>query len=185
MYSIQDGDFAAALPPPRGPGEMDLPPSDAQACADPSQGGCRDYQYWVEDQGNRIYIGRVLREPDGRPIQFDHRLRSNEDTAGDIDGDGNPDVQGTATLWVRRPTMGPEDLGYGDNRNDVAILTAEGTAPNYQGVSSGRATAMKRLEVTLRIPPTGIAGDDHADETKGSDKDSKPAAAELIMTTVS
>jgi hypothetical protein len=184
MYSVQDGDFAAALPPPRGPGEMEQPPSDTQACPDPSQGGCRDYQYWVEDQGNRIYIGRVLREPDGRIVQFDHRLRSNEDTAGDIDGDGNVDVQGTATLCVRRPTLGEEDLGYSDNRNDVAILTAEGTAPNYQGVGVGRATSIRRLEVTLRIPPTGIAGDEHADETKGSDKDSKPGAAELIMTTV-
>lgn len=185
MYSLQDGDFASALPPPRGPGEMDQPPTDGQACPDPSQAGCRDYQYWVEDQGNRIYVGRVLREPDGRLVQFDHRLHSDDDTAGDVDGDGDVDIEGTATVWVRRPTLGSEDLGFSDNRNDVVILTAEGTAPNYQAVGVGRATSMKRLEVTIRIPPTGIAGDDHADETKGSDSESSPGAAERIMTTVS
>jgi hypothetical protein len=94
------------------------------------------------------------------------------------------DIQGTVTLWIRRPLAGASDLGYSDNRNDVAILTAEGTAPNYQGVGVGRAASMRRLELTVRIPPAGIAGDDHADETKGSDKESNPAAAELIMGTV-
>lgn len=176
-YAVLDGDFVKALPPPRGPTAMDAKPADALDCGDTSVAGCRDYQYFIErNAGVKIYIGRVLRDPvTTLPIQFDFRDPSTG-IRGDIDQDGTIDVEGTVTLWVRRPLAGDQDYGYdgaiveGD-AHDRVILTAEGTAPNWQGAQGGRPGSLRRLEMTVRIPTSGASGDRYADVTKGSDTD--------------
>lgn len=183
-YAVLDGDFVNALPPPRGPNGpilMDAPPIDAAVdCGDTSVPGCRDYQYFIERGPTvNIYIGRALRDPvTGLPIQFDFR-DPNNGIRGDIDEDGTIDIEGTVTLWVRRPLAGDQDYGYDDPTgavfegiaNDRVILTAEGTAPNWQGAQGGRPGSLRRLEMTVRIPSSGASGDRYADVTKGSDTD--------------
>ena len=180
-YAVLDGDFVNALPPPRGPSGpilMDAPPIDAAVdCGDTSVPGCRDYQYFIERDANvRIYIGRVLRDPvSNLPIQFDFRDPGNG-IRGDIDEDGTIDIEGTVTLWVRRPLAGDQDYGYDTViaegvAHDRVILTAEGTAPNWQGAQGGRPGSLRRLEMTVRIPSSGASGDRYADVTKGSDTD--------------
>lgn len=176
-YAVLDGDFVNALPPPRGPGAMAAKPVDAVDCGDTSVPGCRDYQYFIErDATVNIYIGRVLRDPvTTLPIQFDFRDPGNG-IRGDIDDDGTIDVEGTVTLWVRRPLAGDQDYGYDAAiaegvAHDRVILTAEGTAPNWQGAQAGRPGSLRRLEMTVRIPSSGASGDRYADVTKGSDTD--------------
>jgi len=95
---------------------------------------------------------------------------------GDIDGDGTIDVEGTVTLWVRRPLAGDQDYGYDGLiaegvLHDRVILTAEGTAPNWLGAQGGRPGSLRRLEMTVRIPVSGASGDRYSDVTKGSDTD--------------
>ncbi len=74
-------------------------------------------------------------------------FRAPAGTPGDLDNDGNQDIQGTATVWVRRPILGDADYGFSDNKHDRAILTAEGTAPNAQGFNTGRPVSLRRLEM--------------------------------------
>ena len=168
-YALRDGDLMNALPPPRAPGRMNLPPDDPVACPDPGQAGCRDNQYSMPQSANTVYIGRVLRDLDGRPIQFDFRRPVSNDTRGDINNDNSTDVQGTVTLWVRRPTFGAEDYGFSDKRHDRAILTAEGTAPNYEGIATGKNVSVRRLEIMVSLSPdSSIIGDRYSDPTKGS-----------------
>jgi hypothetical protein len=178
-YAVLDGDFRGALPPPRGPLEMGDVPADAEACADPGTAGCRDYQYFIDQEdGTRIYIGRVLRDPaTGDILQFDFRDPSTG-VRGDIDGDGDIDIEGTVTLWVRRPIEGDADYGYDDTgavaegiAHDIVILTAEGTAPNWLGAQGGRPGSLRRLEMTVRIPSSGTSGDQNADELAADDTD--------------
>ena len=176
-WAVIDGDFKNALPPPRGPGAMDAPPVDLLDCGDPTGAGCRDYQYSIEQDANTlIYIGRVLRDPaTGDPIQFDFRDPTTG-VRGDIDGDGTIDIEGTVTLWVRRPLAGDQDYGYDGAiaegvLHDRVILTAEGTAPNWLGAQGGRPGSLRRLEMTVRIPVSGASGDRYSDVTKGSDTD--------------
>ena len=96
----------------------------------------------------------------------------------DIDFDGTSDVQGTVTLWVRRPLVGGADYA----QDDRIILTAEGTAPNGQGIGSGRNVAMRRLEQTplFSRPGGGREGDKYSDVTKNSDTTSTAADAGLV-----
>ena len=179
-YAVLDGDFVNALPPPRGPADMLVAPDDAIGCDDVSIPGCRDYQYSIQrDATVNIFIGRVLRHPvSDEPIQFDFR-DPNNGIKGDIDDDNVIDVEGTVTLWVRRPLAGDQDYGYDDPTgtivegvaHDRVILTAEGTAPNWQGAQGGRPGSLRRLEMTVRIPSSGASGDRYADVTKGSDTD--------------
>ena len=180
-YAVLDGDFMNALPPPRGPSGtilMDAPPIDgAVDCGDTSVPGCRDYQYFIARGPTvNIYIGRVLRDPvTALPIQFDFRDPANG-IRGDIDEDGNIDIEGTVTLWVRRPLAGDQDYGFDATlaegvAHDRVILTAEGTAPNWQGAQGGRPGSLRRLEMTVRVPSSGASGDRYADVTKGSDTD--------------
>ena len=134
-YALQDGDFQNILPPVRVLGSMTLKPNDVGACADETIAGCRDYQYFIDlDGATRMYIGKVLRDINGRLVQYDFRQPLGNDTLNDIDFDGTSDVQGTVTLWVRRPLVGGADYA----QDDRIILTAEGTAPNGQGIGSGR-----------------------------------------------
>lgn len=178
-WAVLDGDFRGALPPPRAPADMGSVPADAEACADPGTAGCRDYQYYIDqDDGTRIYIGRVLRDPQtGEALQFDFR-DPGTGIRGDIDGDGDIDIEGTVTLWVRRPIEGDADYGYDDTganpdgiAHDIVILTAEGTAPNWQGAQGGRPGSLRRLEMTVRIPSSGTTGDQNADELAANDTD--------------
>ncbi|HEX9723340.1 MAG TPA: pilus assembly PilX N-terminal domain-containing protein [Vicinamibacteria bacterium] len=178
-YAVMDGDFRNALPQPRGPAEMGDPPNDADACADPATAGCRDYQYFIDQpDGTRIFIGRILRDPStAEAIQFDFR-DPGTGIRGDIDGDGDIDIEGTVTLWVRRPIEGDADYGYDDTgavaegiAHDIVILTAEGTAPNWLGAQGGRPGSLRRLEMTVRIPVSGASGDRYSDVTRGSDTD--------------
>jgi hypothetical protein len=121
------------------------------------------------DQGEnvRVYIGRVLRDLDGQPIQYDFRQPTAGDTRGDIDNDGTPDIEGTVTLWIRRPLVGDRD----SESNDRAILTAEGIAPSSEFTEgTGRNGSLRRLEMTVSLAATSsIAGDRYSDVTKGSE----------------
>ena len=178
-YALQDGDFQNILPPVRVLGSMTLKPNDVGACADETIAGCRDYQYFIDlDGATRMYIGKVLRDINGRLVQYDFRQPLGNDTLNDIDFDGTSDVQGTVTLWVRRPLVGGADYA----QDDRIILTAEGTAPNGQGIGSGRNVAMRRLEQTLLFsrPGGGREGDKYSDVTKNSDTTSTAADAGLV-----
>ncbi|HXV61095.1 MAG TPA: pilus assembly PilX N-terminal domain-containing protein [Vicinamibacteria bacterium] len=174
-YAVVNTDFASVLPPPRGPGlatvaDNEQPWGQAHpepgAC-NPSTAGCRDYQYHYDQcpttgACTRIYIGRVLRRPDGTLALWDFRAPAG--TPGDLDNDGVVDIEGTFTLWVRRPTAGTGDY----DGNDRVILTAEGTAPNAGGLGS-RPTSLRRLEMSIRLPSSGVEGTAYSDSSKGSD----------------
>lgn len=182
-YLAANNDFSAILPPPRT--NVTVPDSTAPwgeahpepgAC-DPSSPGCREYQYYADrcppDGTNcvRVYIGRVLPRDDGTLAQYDFRLPSG--VAGDLDGDGTADLEGTTTLWVRRPVVGTQDYGapsadFPSGFHDRAILTAEGTAPGAMGPGAGRPVSVRRLEMTVRRPGTGIEGDVYGDTSRAS-----------------
>jgi hypothetical protein len=192
-YLLSDGDFKRVLPDPRGDTEAlvadasapwgdALPPDpDGRSCANPSTPGCRDNQYFVDHCPPgvagpcvRVYIGRVLRRrADDSPVQYDFRL-PNGVVPGDVDGDGTPDLEGTVTLWVRRPMVGTRDYGAIDGTNpfglhDRVILTAEGTAPGAMGAGAARPVSLRRLEMIVRRPTAGIEGDRYGTVTGGSD----------------
>ena len=118
----------------------------------------------------------VLRDPTtNEEIQFDFR-DPNVGIRGDITGDGTTDIEGTITLWVRRPLEGDSDYGWDAAdalgvKHDRVILTAEGTAPNWLGAQGGRAGSLRRLEMTVRIPSSGTTGDQNADELAADDTD--------------
>ena len=173
-YATQTGDFSTVLPPARGPAAMNAPPVDGTSCSH-SQAGCRDYQLALQQGNVMLYVGKVLRDQNGRQLLFDVRDPGNG-VRGDIDGDGQEDIQGTLTIWVRRPLAGAEDYGFTGNLNDRVIVTSEGTAPNFSGSTEGRPGSLRRLEVTLRLPPPGVSGDRYSDATKGSDQTSANAA---------
>jgi hypothetical protein len=190
-YALRDGNFQAVLPPAR----ADATVPDATApwganrpdpgSCDPTAAGCRDYQYFVDQCPTggggpcvRIYIGRVLPRPDGSLVQYDFR-NAGGDVPGDLDGDGNPapELDGTATVWVRRPVVGARDYGVPDAANpnglhDRVILTAEGTAPaaGGAGAGTGRPVSLRRLEMMVRQPSSGIEGDRYGTVTAGSDR---------------
>jgi hypothetical protein len=172
-YALRDGDLRNALPPPRGPGApMSVPPVDAIACPDPAAAGCRDYQYSLVQGPNTVYIGRVLRDLANQPVQYDFRQPVVGDARGDVDNDGTADVEGTVTIWIRRPITGNEDYGFSSNLSDRAILTAEGTAPNYEfAEGTARPGSLRRLEMTISLASnSSVAGDRYSDPTKGSEQ---------------
>ena len=178
-YALQDGDFRNILPPVRDAATMTFKPNDVGACADETQPGCRDYQYSIDLDGNtRMFIGKVLRDMNGRLVQYDFRQPAGNDTLNDIDFDGTNDLQGAVTLWVRRPIVGGADY----LEDDRVILTAEGTAPSGQGVGTARNVAMRRLEQTLLFVEAGggRGGDRYSDVTKNSDTTSTAADAGLV-----
>ena len=146
---------------------MNAAPADPVGCADPSVAGCRDYQYSLVQGVNTIYIGRVLRDLTSRAVQYDFRQPIAGDTRGDIDNDTTTDLSGTVTLWIRRPILGDKD----SDDNNRAILTAEGTAPNYEyAAGTGRAGSMRRLEMTVSLSAmAGVSGDIYGNAGKGSD----------------
>ena len=185
-HLLNNGDFAALLPPARG--DVTVASSgaawgaahpDPGACI-PTTSGCRDYQYFVDrcqPDGSgpcvRIYIGRVLMRPDGSLAQYDFRLPG-ASVSGDLDGDGRMDVEGSITLWARRPIVGSQDYGTPTaldplGRNDRVILTAEGTAPGAMGAGAGRPVSVRRLEMTVRRPSGGLEGDEYSDTSRASD----------------
>ncbi len=183
-YALVNGNFQALLPPPRGPGQCDVSNPDVVwggahpeggAPCNPATAGCRDYQYYIDRcdavDCTRVYIGRVLRRPDNSPVMYDFRAPAG--TPGDLDGDGARDLDGTFTVWVRRPLQGNADYGAAGTSsadlNDRVILTAEGTAPNAQGAGTGRATSLRRLEMSIRLPGSGSEGTKHDDTTTRSD----------------
>lgn len=174
-YLVANNDFSAVLPPPRL--DVTVPRATAAwgaahpepgAC-DPTSAGCRDYQFFADrcaPDGTdcvRVYIGRVLRRTDGTLAQYDFRMPGGA-PAGDLDGDGTADLEGTTTLWVRRPVVGAQDYGAPSDaspsgRHDRAILTAEGTAPGAIGAGAARPVSVRRLEMRVRRASTGIEGD--------------------------
>ena len=151
---------------------MNATPVDAVACTDPSSAGCRDYQYSLQQGANTVYIGRVLRDLANQRLQYDFRAPVAQDARGDIDNDGTEDVQGTITIWIRRPINGNEDYGFTGGESDRAILTAEGTAPNYEfAEGTGRPGSLRRLEMTISLASSSsVAGDRYSDSTKGSEQ---------------
>ena len=185
-YLLRDGSFRAVLPPARDdvtvanasePWGAARP--DTGSC-DPSSPGCRDYQYFVDHcpPGGagpcvRVYIGKVLVRPDGTAAQYDFRLPGGA-VAGDVDGDGTADLEGTVTLWARRPVVGTRDYGSTAGGtlkalHDRVILTAEGTAPGAMGAGAGRPVSLRRLEMVVRRPTSGIEGDKYGTVTSASD----------------
>jgi hypothetical protein len=121
---------------------------------------------------NTVYIGRVLRDLANQPLQYDFRAPVAQDARGDIDNDGTTDVEGTITIWIRRPISGTEDYGFSGGQSDQAILTAEGTAPNSEfGEGTGRPGSLRRLEMTISLASSSsVAGDRYSDPTKGSEQ---------------
>lgn len=147
--------FEAALPPARSaihvrPGNDwgRARPADGAVCGSPSAPGCRDYEVFRDEPmaggTGRVYVGRVLRDPDGRGLQFDPRAPG-AGWAPDLDGDGTSDLRGV-TVWVRRPVVGDADAGA---PHDRAILTAEARHPPPR--SPGEPHAVSRLELTVRL----------------------------------
>ncbi|GMR23436.1 MAG: hypothetical protein BMS9Abin37_1865 [Acidobacteriota bacterium] len=198
-YLVANSDFSAILPPPR----SDVRVADANApwgearpdpgSCDPTSPGCRDYQYFADrcpsDGANcvRVYIGLVLRRDDGTLAQFD--FRSPTGVPGDLDGDGTSDLEGTTTLWVRRPVVGIQDYGapsadLPSGRHDRAILTAEGTAPGAMGAGAGRPVSVRRLEMTVRRPSTGVEGDIYDDPTRANSKTRRTSYDEVRSDTL-
>ena len=188
-YALVNGNFQALLPPPRGPGDPfqttvsddTVPwggahPEGGAVPCDPATAGCRDYQYYIDRcdavDCTRVYIGRVLRRPDNSPVMYDFRAPAG--TPGDLDGDGARDLDGTFTVWVRRPLQGNADYGAvgtsSEDKHDRVILTAEGTAPNAQGAGTGRATSLRRLEMSIRLPGSGTEGTEHSSAENRSDR---------------
>ena len=180
-YVLRDGDFRNALPPARITAQMMNPP---EALCAPQNPGCRDYQFNIPQGGVRLYIGRVLRDMNGRVLQYDFRNPTAGDLRGDVDGDGTQDVSGSVTIWVRRPIAGNADYGAlgtpSVDRHDKAIITAEGVAPNYEGGGTGRAAALKRLEMTISISGS-VDSERYADATKGSDSRSLGASGYNVI----
>ncbi len=193
-YALLNADFTAILPPARNDATVPADTAawgtahpDGLAC-NPTAGGCRDYQYFVDQcqpggggPCTRTYIGRVLRRQDGTQAMWDFRLPVG--TVGDLDNDGAADIEGTYTLWVRRPIIGTRDYGSLPNENDRVILTAEGTAPGALGAGAGKPTSMRRLEMSLRLPTSGVEGSKYDDSTNPHD-DSAPGATYGGQTTV-
>ncbi len=161
-YALLDSDLVNVLPPARAIGTMASCPGPGATTAS------RDYQYYIDDSvsGVRTCIGRVVQDVSNRPIQYDFRAPVSGDTRGDIDDDGTNDFQGTGTLWIRRPIEGNIDRV----QNDRAILTAEGTAPNYEALGTGRGVSVRRLEMSIRLARAEVTegGDVYPDITKGS-----------------
>jgi hypothetical protein len=197
-YLLTSGDFATILPPARA--DVTVPDGNQPwgqahpepAACNPSSAGCRDYQYYVDQCPPaaagpcvRVYIGRVLARPDGTLAQYDFRAPGTA-VAGDLDGDGNADLEGSFTLWVRRPVVGIQDYGAPDARNpnglhDRVILTAEGTAPGAMGAGAGRPVSLRRLEMTVRRPTMGIEGDRYGRVTDASDGSNVQASYDEIQ----
>ena len=196
-WVLSNGDFAGLLPPARtdvtvpnsgAPWGLGTPAHpDTNAC-DSTTPGCRDYQYGVDrcqPDGSgpcvRIYIGRVLTRPDGTLTQYDFRCHATPcprqlqpAVYGDLDGDGFADLEGSFTIWARRPIVGDQDYGAPTvteplGRHDRVILTAEGTAPGAMGAGAGRPVSLRRLEMTIRRPSGGLEGDEYSDTSRASD----------------
>jgi hypothetical protein len=189
-YALLNANFTAILPPFRSSGNTTVPygatwgPAHPEplACT-PSTPGCRDYQYFVDQcpggavqPCTRVYIGKVLRRPDGTQAMWD--FRNPVGTPGDLDNDGAADIEGTYTLWVRRPMVGDRDDGdpAASEVDGRLILTAEGTAPGAQGAGAGKPTSLRRLEMSLRLPTAGLKGSKYDDSTNPSD-DSTPGGS--------
>jgi hypothetical protein len=202
-HLLKDGSFEFILPPARADATVAdsgqpwgaARPNDTDACVDPSSPGCRDYQYFVDHcpPGGggpcvRVYIGKVLLRPDLTLAQYDFRLPGGV-VAGDVDGDGTADLDGTFTLWVRRPVVGTHDYGVRDAANpsglhDRVILTAEGTAPGALGAGAGRPVSLRRLEMVVRRPTSGVEGDQYGRVTGGSDSGTRQGGYDEVSSTV-
>jgi len=181
VYALNVGNFQTVLPLPRANVQVANatvaaatgPMLQGTDCANPAVAGCRDYQYWIDQcppgpygttgPCTRVFIGRVLRRfGTGTPVLYDFRsggLGTDFTEEDGINPIGTPDVQGSVTLWVRRPIVGIADYGATDNRHDRVILTAEGTAPS--GSLGGRPTSVRRLEMSVRLPSAGVGGDEY------------------------
>lgn len=182
---LVNNDFGAILPPARA--DVRVPNDSAPwssahpepgAC-DPTGGGCRDYQYYIDQcpgppgggggPCNRIFIGRCLPRQDGTLAMYDFRAPAG--VLGDLDGDGTSDIEGSFTLWVRRPIVGTRDYGSLPDEDDRVILTAEGTAPSGMGAGAGRPVSLRRLEMSVRLPTGGIEGTDKSDASNPDSTD--------------
>jgi len=180
-YAVANTNFNLILPPARADAtvaDATQPwitghPEGGGPCS-PQTAGCRDYQYYIDQCPNagggpctRIYIGKVLRRPDTTSAMWDFRAPGA--VVGDLDNDGVTDIEGTFTLWVRRPTVGSRDYGSLPKEEDRVILTAEGTAPNAMGAGAGKPVSLRRLEMSIRLPGMGVCGTGPADISKSSD----------------
>ena len=65
--------------------------------------------------------------------------------------------------------------------HDRVIITAEGTAPGAMGAGAGRPVSVRRLEMTVRRPPSGIEGDQYADTSRASDSDQRRGTYDQVQ----
>ncbi len=178
--ALANTDFSGILPPARADNTVanaTIPWGQALpgGGCDPQAPPCRDNQYFIDQcptggggPCTRIYIGRVLPRPDLTPAMWDFRAPPGG-VVGDIDNDGTLDVEGTVTLWIRRPTVGTRDYGSLPNEEDRVILTAEGTAPNSMGAGAGKPVSLRRLEMSIRLPGLGLCGGKYGGPDDASD----------------
>ncbi len=150
----RDGSLNGMLPParariraPEGARWGVARPEDPGACRDPQQAGCRDYQMFRDEPvggaSSRIYVGRVLRTPEGRALFFDPR----DPRAGWTPSDATVDLNGV-TVWARRPVVGTRDAG---DPHDRVVLTAEARYPPPADADDPHAVS--RIEMAIRVAP--------------------------------
>jgi len=166
--------FRDLLPVPRTPGPQ---MSDKPVLPSGLAPASRDFQYSIDQGGVKVYIGTVLFDRRrAKALQFDYRQPGTGLAGGELFRN-QQDLQGTATIWVRRPVVGPP-IGDPDPRprddlqNHRVIITAEGTAPNFESQDTGRPGAKRRLEMTIRVLSEGVLGLRYDCPTCGSDFDS-------------
>lgn len=159
----KDGNLEYALPKARPKGKMANDPELGPLQTTAS----RDNQYSLPYPGDpsvRVVVGKVLFDRvKGRHLQYDYFNPTQGLGGGQISGIGGigqqDDIQGTATIWVRRPIVPiPPSAGGGLQDNplhDEVIITSEGTAPNYETAATGRPSATRRLEMSIRIVTEG------------------------------
>jgi hypothetical protein len=101
-----------------------------------------------DGHGNGVGYGVVLDDGGGPPSPFDR--------VGTISGQ---QMNGAATLWIRRPLVDTPPFVRDDTHGDVLVLTAEGTAPWIAPGTDLHARpylAWRVLEATLRRRFDGV-----------------------------
>jgi hypothetical protein len=67
--------------------------------------------------------------------------------------------------------------------HDRVILTAEGTAPGAMGAGAGRPVSLRRLEMMVRRPTSGIEGDVYGKITGAGDSGTRQAGYDEVRST--
>jgi hypothetical protein len=147
---LRSTDWRAVLPPARNPppaADMNAPPPPLVSRPGPEGEPSRNLELvGCDNVGNTGYVVVLDNPNEVFPYQNSSTLLGQT-------------INGTFTLWVRRPLITDASGSY-DNPDDLRlILTSEGTAPFQQGASTtGYATAnraVRYLEVQLQRVEAG------------------------------